>query len=76
MIVSGGTGFKRAVRRFILRNWALILTVILAVQVIVITSRFTDVLQTDVFSAAAVGLLATVVGIFIMFRFNEAYQRW
>ena len=76
MIVSGGTGFKRAVRRFILRNWALILTVILAVQVIVITSRFTDVLQTDVFSATAVGLLATVVGIFIVFRFNEAYQRW
>ena len=28
------------------------------------------------FSATAIGLIATVVGIFIVFRFNEAYQRW
>jgi putative membrane protein len=76
MIVRHGTGFTRAFRRFILRNWALILTVILAEQVIVIVSRYTQVLETDVFSATAIGLIATVIGIFIVFRFNEAYQRW
>jgi putative membrane protein len=76
MIVSRGTGLRRAVKRFLLRNWALILTVLVSVQAIVIASRYTDVLRTDVFSATAVGLLATVVGIFIVFRFNEAYQRW
>jgi putative membrane protein len=76
MIVARGTGVRRALKRFLLRNSGLILTVIVAVQVVVYASRFTDVLQTDVFSATAVGLLATVVGIFIVFRFNEAYQRW
>ena len=76
MIIRRGTGFKRAVKRFIVQNWGVILTVVLAAQIIVVASRYTDVLETDVFSATAVGLLATVVGIFIVFRFNEAYQRW
>jgi putative membrane protein len=76
MIVARGTGFRRAVKRFIFRNWALILMVLVSVQAIVIAARYTNVLETDVFSATAVGLLATVVGIFIVFRFNEAYQRW
>ena len=76
MIVGRATGFRRALKRFIFRNWAPILVVLLSVQVIVVASRYTDVLKTDVFSATAVGLLATVVGIFIVFRFNEAYQRW
>jgi len=76
MIVRHGTGLKRAFKRFILRNWALILTVIIAEQAIVVISRYTSVLETDVFSATAIGLIATVVGIFIVFRFNEAYQRW
>jgi len=76
MIVRNGTGPKRVFRRFILRNWGLILTVILAEQAVVIISRYTSVLETDVFSATAIGLIATVVGIFIVFRFNEAYQRW
>jgi putative membrane protein len=76
MIVAHGTGLKRALRQFIVRNWALILLVVFAEEIVFYTSRFSDVLQTDVFSATAVGLLATVVGIFIVFRFNEAYQRW
>jgi putative membrane protein len=76
MIVSRGTGFKRAMKSFVLRNWGVILTALVAEQGIVIASQYTDVLDTDVFSATAVGLLATVVGIFIVFRFNEAYQRW
>ena len=76
MIVRNGTGLTRAVKVFVVRNWALILTVVLAEQAIVVISRYTRVLETDVFSATAIGLIATVVGIFIVFRFNEAYQRW
>ena len=76
MIIRRGTGFRRAIRQFLLKNWGVILLVLLTVQVVVIVQRYTNVLQADVFSAAAVGLLATVVGIFIVFRFNEAYQRW
>jgi putative membrane protein len=67
---------KRAIKRFVFRNWGLILTVVLTEQAIVVISRHTSVLETDVFSTTAIGLIATVVGIFIVFRFNEAYQRW
>ena len=76
MIIRHGTSLKRALKHFVMRNWGLILTVLLTEQAIVIISRYTKVLETDVFSAAAIGLMATVVGIFIVFRFNEAYQRW
>lgn len=76
MIIRHGTSLKRALKHFVMRNWALILTVLLTEQAIVIISRYTKVLETDVFSATAIGLMATVVGIFIVFRFNEAYQRW
>ena len=76
MIVRRGTGFRRGLRKFILRNWGLIVLVLITVQAVVVVQKYTNVLQTDVFSATAVGLLATVVGIFIVFRFNEAYQRW
>jgi len=76
MIVRNATGLTRALRVFVLRNWGLILTVVLTEQAIVIISWYTRVLETDVFSVTAIGLIATVVGIFIVFRFNEAYQRW
>jgi putative membrane protein len=76
MIVRNGTGLRRALRIFVVQNSGLILTVVLAEQAIVVISRYTRVLETDVFSATAIGLIATVVGIFIVFRFNEAYQRW
>jgi putative membrane protein len=76
MIVAYGTGVTRAIKTFLLRNWGLILTVVITAQIIVSVSTYSNVLQTDVFSATAVGMLATVVGIFIVFRFNEAYQRW
>jgi len=76
MIVRHGTRLKRAIKRFILRNWGLILTVVLTEQAIVVISQYTSVLETDAFSTTAIGLIATVVGIFIVFRFNEAYQRW
>lgn len=76
MIVRGGTGVRRALDQFVFRNWGIILAVLATSQVVSIVSERTDVLQTDVFSATAIGLLATVVGIFLVFRFNEAYQRW
>lgn len=76
MIVSGGTGVRRALEQFVFRNWGIVLAVLGTEQIVSIASRHTDVLQTDVFSATAIGLLATVVGIFLVFRFNEAYQRW
>ena len=76
MIVRGGTGFGRAFKHYVLGNWALVLTVLVVSRAIPWVAEYTDVLQTDVFSATAIGLLATVVGIFIVFRFNEAYQRW
>ena len=66
MIVANGTGLKRATRQFIVRNWALILLVLFSEEIVFYTSKFSDVLQTDVFSATAVGLLATVVGIFFI----------
>ena len=76
MIVRNGTGLRRAFSQFVLKNWVLILTVILAEQMVVYVSRYSKIFETDVFSATAIGLMATVVGIFIVFRFNEAYQRW
>jgi putative membrane protein len=76
MIVRGGTGIGRAFKHYVLGNWPLVLTVLVVSRAIPWVAEYTDVLQTDVFSATAIGLLATVVGIFIVFRFNEAYQRW
>ena len=76
MIARDATGLRRAFRVFVVRNWGLILTVVLTEQAIVLISQHTKVLETDVFSVTAIGLIATVVGIFIVFRFNEAYQRW
>ncbi|MCZ6806908.1 MAG: bestrophin family ion channel [Deltaproteobacteria bacterium] len=76
MIIRGGVGLGHGVTQFLFRNWPIIVTVILVEQGLLLLSRYSDVLAMDVFSAAAVGLLATVVGIFLVFRFNEAYQRW
>ena len=76
MIIRGGTGLVRGFVEFFLRNWPIVLTVIFVEELLIILSKYTTILQTDVFSAGAVGLFTTVVGIFIVFRFNEAYQRW
>lgn len=76
MIVRGGAGLGRGVTVFMLRNWPIILMVVFVEEGLILVSRYSDALATDVFSAGAVGLLATVVGIFLVFRFNEAYQRW
>ena len=56
MIVRNGAGFRHALRHFVVRNWALILLVLFSEEIVFYTSKFSDVLQTDVFSATAVGL--------------------
>ena len=76
MIVRGGASAARGFYEFFLRNWPIMVAVVIVEESLLLVSGFSDVLETDVFSAAAVGLLATVVGIFLVFRFNEAYQRW
>ncbi len=76
MIVQGATGIRRGFREFVARNWWVILAVLGIEQGVAYVHRYSDVLQADPFSAGAVGVLATVVGIFLMFRFNEAYNRW
>ncbi|MEM8607988.1 MAG: bestrophin family ion channel [Myxococcota bacterium] len=76
MIVRNGAGVRHGFRQFIARNWPLILVVVLAEESLLLVSSYSDVFKTDVFSAAAVGVLATAIGIFLVFRFNEAYQRW
>ncbi|MGB5809730.1 MAG: bestrophin family ion channel [Polyangiales bacterium] len=76
MIIRHGAGAARGFVEFFLRNWPIVLFVVLVEEIAILISDFSNVFATDVFSAGAVGLLATVVGIFLMFRFNEAYQRW
>lgn len=76
MIIRGGTGFRAVIRILLLRNWAAVLLV-LAVEVGALgLHQLFPGLQTSAFSAGAIGVLAAVVGIFVAFRFNEAYGRW
>ncbi|MEL7448905.1 MAG: bestrophin family ion channel [Pseudomonadota bacterium] len=61
---------------FIVRNWfAIILLLVLEATI----GTFYHVLpgfQTSFFSETAVAMLATVVGLFLALRFNNAYDRW
>ena len=74
MIVRGGTGFRRAITLFFLKNWFAI-AIVLAIEVTLVYVPKIDFVS-SVFSTGAVAMLATVVGIFLGFRFNEAYSRW
>ena len=54
---------------------------IVGVVVVIILAELADIqdlinLQRPVFEAAALGLLATALSIFLVFRVNEAYARW
>jgi putative membrane protein len=76
MIVHGGTSLPWAFWLILKRNKAAIV-VVMAVELGAWSfHELFPGLQSTVFSAAAVGLFATVVGIFVAFRFNEAYSRW
>ena len=76
MIVRGGTRLRTAFWLIAKRNKAAIV-VVLAIETGAwsLHELFPD-LQSTAFSAAAVGVFATVVGLFVAFRFNEAYVRW
>lgn len=76
MIVRGGTGLRRGAEQFLLRNWLVIVVVVLIEEAVIYAETRLDLFDPSAFSAGAIGLLATVVGIFLVFRFNEAYQRW
>ena len=76
MIVRNGAGLKMMFREYILKNW---LAIILITSIGLLTRYLDDVFlgfQATVFSSSAVSMLATVVGIFLVFRFDNAYQRW
>ena len=76
MIVRNGAGLKMMFREYILRNWV---AIILISSVGLLMRYLDDVFlgfQATVFSSSAVSMLATVVGIFLVFRFDNAYQRW
>jgi len=76
MIVRGGLSLRWAFWLILKRNKAAI-AVVLAVELGAWTiHELLPGLKSTAFSAAAVGLFATVVGIFVAFRFNEAYSRW
>jgi putative membrane protein len=76
MIVRNGAGVKMMFREYILKNWV---AIILITSVGLLMRYLDDVFlgfQATVFSSSAVSMLATVVGIFLVFRFDNAYQRW
>jgi putative membrane protein len=76
VIIRGGTGFKTAFRMFVTRNWLAVLVVLGIESGAWWLHELVPELDSTVFSAGAVGVLATIVGIFVAFRFNEAYGRW
>lgn len=63
-------------RTFLLRNTLVILLILSIEMVIGEVNILVPGFNTSVFSANAVAMLATVVGIFLVFIFNNAYQRW
>jgi len=76
MIIRGGTGFLKAIRLFFRKNWIAIVMVLTIELALAIVPTLDADFETTVFSAGIVAMLATVVGIFLGFRFNEAYGRW
>lgn len=76
MIIHKGTLLSTVFRLFVVRNWPVAVLVI-AIQLLTDALHpYLGKFETRVYSAEAVAMLATVVGIFLVFRVNEAYQRW
>ena len=76
MIVRNGAGLALIARMFLLRNVLAIALILLIEIVISEIHMMSPGVHTTVFSASAVAMLATVVGIFLVFSFNHTYQRW
>ena len=63
-------------RTIVLRNWLAIL-IVLAIELGALElHRLFPALQTTAFSEAGVSVLSGAVGVFLAFRFYEAYGRW
>jgi putative membrane protein len=76
MIVRDATGLRATLRMILVRNWLIVL-VVLGIEVGSLElHRVLPSLQTSAFSEAGVAVLAGAVGVFLSFRFNEAYGRW
>ena len=76
MIIRGGAAFFRAAVLFLRESWAAILVVLTLEIAIAKMPNLAAGLGSNVFAAGVVAMLATVVGVFLVFRFNEAYNRW
>jgi len=76
MIIHNGAGLKMMLREYVLKNWLAIVLITSIGLLIRYVDDFFLGFQATVFSASAVSMLATVVGIFLVFRFDNAYQRW
>jgi putative membrane protein len=76
MIVRSASGFRRGLRIIVQRNWVMILVVLAIETSSLQLHRALPALQKIAFSEAGVAVLAGAVGVFLAFRFNEAYGRW
>jgi len=76
MIVRGGTKPGSFIWYMFVRNWWLVALILLVAVFIGELYAQLPVFGTTVFSSNAAAMLATVVGIFLVFRFNNAYERW
>ena len=76
MILRNSSGFKTAGRMLIANNW-LAIGLVLAIEFGALElHRALPALESNAFSEAGVAVLAGTVGVFLAFRFNEAYGRW
>jgi len=76
MIIRGGTRPGAFLWHLIVKNWWLVILILLVAVFIGELYARLPVFGTTVFSSNAAAMLATVVGIFLVFRFNNAYERW
>jgi len=76
MIVRNASGVRVALRMILAKNWLLVLIVLAIERGALALHRALPALQTSAFSEAGVAVLAGTVGVFLAFRFNEAYGRW
>ena len=76
MIIRNGAGFSMSMRILLTRNWFAIV-VIFGIEIGALElHRWLPALESSAFSEAGVGVLAGAVGVFLSFRFYEAYGRW
>lgn len=76
MIVRDGAGFRMGVRTMIVRNWMAIVLILSLEWGALELHRWVPALESSAFSEAGVAVLTGAVGVFLSFRFYEAYGRW